>query len=489
MKNIFISVMKRINKAGVLMLLALLAVLYACDSDEIGDNYYTFTGETVGGYISSNPEQFSEFKRILDTTKVMGLLNAYGVYTCFLPTNEALEAFYTTRGKSSLRDFSLDSMKVIAYNHIIKDFEVTTDQFREGLLTNLSMNGRNIEITFRPTSQGLEYLVNKTARVVNPDVDLHNGVVHTIDGVLSPTDNTIVEAIGKEDKFSLFYEGLVETGLFELLLPIKDESYVLPVDLISQYDGVTNGIGSIMRVPRERKYGFTALIPSDVTFGEYGIENMEDLKAYAKTIYDEKYPEDSGIDDITDRQNSLNRFIAYHLLDRKIPAEFFVEAYDNTGSVSGTSHSVKSYDMFEYIETMAPLTLMEVRTLRASNEYNVFNMIDEGTAVRLVADNIDNDALNGVYHEIDGILAYSTDVERMLTSKRMRMDAASFFPELRNNDMRVGKKYTGNNPEYPSERFYFPHGYIERVETSDNTNFGYFNADDRFLDYQAMKCF
>lgn len=485
----FTAVMKALKKPALFAVLAIMVGFSACNSDDVGDSYYTFTGETVGGYIRSNPERFSEFQRILDTTKVMGLLNAYGLYTCFLPTNEAMQAFYQSRGKVALEDFSTDSLRIIAYNHIIKDFEVMTDDFREGFLTNPSMNGRNVEISFELQDQVVSYVVNKSARILEANVDLHNGVVHTIDAVISPTDKTIVEAIADEEDFSLFYAALVETELYQLLLPIKDENYEVPYDLIAQYDGETNGIGSIMRVPRERKYGFTALMPSDATLSEYGITDLETMKAYAKTIYDIKYPADAGIEDVTHRNNSLNRFIAYHLLDRKIPVEFFIEAYDNTGAASGTSHSVKSYEMYEYIETMAPLTLLEVRTLRASNEYNVFNMTDNGGGVRLVMGNTDNDALNGVYHEIDGILAYSTDVERMLTSKRIRMDAASFFPELRNNDMRVGKKYRGSNPEYPSERFHFPHGYIERVTTSETTNFGYFNADDRFLDYQGDEVF
>ena len=477
-----------------LMLLALLTAIYACDSDDIGDSYYTFQGDTVGSYISAHPELFSEFQNMLDTTKVMGLLNAYGVYTCFLPTNEAIQSFYISRGKSSLADFSLDSIKIIVYNHIIKDFEIVTENFREGLLPNLSMNGRHIDISYDTSDKGLVYVVNKNAKIIEKDIDLHNGVVHAIDAVISPTDNTLVEAIEKDSNFSLFYTALIETDLYKLLLPIKDESFETPYDLIAEVEETgdgepVNGIGSRIRVPRERKYGFTALMPSDATFSQNGITNLEEMKDYAERIYDEKYPQDAGVNDITHRKNSLNRFIAYHLLDRKIPKEFFIEAYDNTGSASGTSHSIKSVDMYEYIETMAPLTLMEVRTLRATNEYNVFNMTDNGTSVRLVSDNTDNDALNGVYHEIDGLLIYSTDVERMLTSKRIRMDAASFFPELRNNDMRVGKRYKGSNPEYPSERFFFPRGYIDRVETSDNTNFGYFNADDRFLDYQGDEVF
>ncbi|MCA1745671.1 MAG: fasciclin domain-containing protein [Bacteroidales bacterium] len=482
--------MRRLKPICSILLLVGLIAFNACDSDDIGDSYYTFTGETVGEYISARPESFSEFKRMLDTTKVMGLLNAYGAYTCFLPTNEAIFDFYETRGKQSLTDVPFDSIKIIVYNHIIKDFEITSEQFSPGLLANLSMNGRYIEIGIETNTSGFTYTVNKTASVVDGDVELHNGVVHTIDAVISPTDKTLVEAIATEDRFSLFYEALILTGLYHELTLIEDYSYEPPLDLIAQYDGSLDPIGAIFRVPDRRLYGFTALIESDATYSANGINNLEDLKAYASLVYDAVYPESANITDVTDRHNSLNRFVAYHLLDRNIPREFFIEAYDNTGTVSGTSHSIKAFDMFEYIETMSPLTLLEVRTLRSGNEYDVFNRIEEtGEAIRLVSGNTDNAAVNGVYHEIDGILAYSTGVERMLTSKRLRMDAASFFPELRNNGMRVGNKYSGSNPLYPSENWKFPPGYIERVDASENTLFGYFNADERFLDYQGDEVF
>lgn len=475
----------------VIFIPALLLNMISCTED-IGDNYYTFTGETVGAYITARPDDFSEFQAILDTTKVIGLLKAYGKYTCFLPTNSALKQFYKDRGKNSLKDFSMDSLRIIAYNHIIQDYEILTEEFQNGLLPYLSMNKRHIEVAIGASEKGVEYIINKTAKVLEKDVELHNGIVHILDGVVSPSDNSIVESIKEAEEFSLFYDALMATGLYELLLPIKDLSYEYSPDFGEEVDegGIWNS--AIVRVPHERLYGFTALMPSNQTFKNHGIQSIADMESYAKQIYDEKYPKDSDIDDITNRKNSLNRFIAYHLLDRRIPKEFFIEAYDNTGSKSGSSHSVKDYDMFEYIETLAPMTLLEVRTLRQTNEYNVFNMLDGETGVRLVEGNSDNDALNGVFHEIDGLLTYSKDVERMLTSKRMRMDGASFFPELINNNIRIGKKYREINnkaPEYTSELWMLPKGYLEGLTIYGVTTFGIFNADDRFLDYQGDEIF
>ena len=43
----------------------------------------TFEQEMMGEYMEKRPEQFSEFIKLLDTTEVLGLMNAYGKYTLF----------------------------------------------------------------------------------------------------------------------------------------------------------------------------------------------------------------------------------------------------------------------------------------------------------------------------------------------------------------------------------------------------------------------
>jgi len=464
----------------------MLFLLPACNSDDVGEYYYTFTGETVGQYIKNRPETYSEFTHILDTTGVMGLLNAYGDYTCFLPDNEAMIRFYQSKEKNAADDFPIDALKKIAYDHIIKDFTITTDDFIEGFLTKQTMSGRYVDIGISSDESGLVYTINTTSKITEKDIEAHNGVIHAISEVVSPTENTLVEAISNDENFSLFFEALEATGLDSHISLTKDESYVPDPEYVSRENSDEIYNYAKVRVPRERKYGFTALMESNATYADNGIQNLNDLKAYAKEVYDEMYPEDASITDVTDRKNSLNRFIAYHLLNKKVPMRLFIEKYDNTGmnyESTGETHSVKVVDMYEYLETLCPNTLLEVRTLRTTNEYNIFNMIEEtGQAIRLT-ENFDNDALNGVYHEIDNILVYDANVERMISTKRLRMDVASFFPEFVNNNIRIGNSHIGGG--LYSEHWIIQNGYVDRIKASATTSVRYFNADDRFMDYQG----
>ena len=73
----------------------------SCD-DEIGDeNRFTFKGELITNYLENNPETFSNFCTILSKAKIgkqysgnmLKTLSTYGSYTCFAPTNTAIEKY------------------------------------------------------------------------------------------------------------------------------------------------------------------------------------------------------------------------------------------------------------------------------------------------------------------------------------------------------------------------------------------------------------
>ena len=74
---------------------------------------------------------------------------------------------------------------------------------------------------------------------------------------------------------------------------------------------------------------------------KYDIDNLEKLYQKACEIYDAVYPEDvnqsyHAFDQLTDRRNPLNRFIAYHILTRDVKGwDYLTPLVMNQGIVQG----------------------------------------------------------------------------------------------------------------------------------------------------------
>ncbi|HPH58070.1 MAG TPA: fasciclin domain-containing protein, partial [Bacteroidales bacterium] len=355
-------------KKKILYLLLLFSIspglFQSCYTEDVVDNYFTFTGELIGDYIDNRPERFSEFKRLLDTTGVMGLLKAYGLYTCFLPTNDAMQKYYQDHEKNGAEDFSLAELKTICYNHIIKGDTLATMQFSEGALSSMSMSGRFISVDFSDTTATI--FMNGTSPIIEKDIILHNGVVHVLSKAMEPSQDRVSSKLMHDPKFSLFAKAFELTGYRFIMdeAPIEDLTYD-PKNYTPS--GFRHTV--LEELPKYRKFGYTILAESDSTLANYtdcpklpnGVKTLEDLYTLAEYFYSSK-PGNIGLfsdgdevkDDYTDKRNYLNRYIAYHCMTRTLLSSRFIKDYD-------TPHHFKIYDMYEYIETMLEDRLLEVK--------------------------------------------------------------------------------------------------------------------------------
>lgn len=465
---------KKLLKALFILTLGM-GLFTACNSDDVGGNLYTFKEKLMGQYLESDTT-FSEFTRLIDMTHIKGFLNSYGSYTCFVPTNEAMFAYYKQKGNQSLEEFTPDSLKQMAYDHLINGSIVMAVNFGKGILPVLSMSDRSLLISYKDSGT----YINKYSRIIQKDILVHNGVIHRIDKILDPVRDGIALVVSKDTTFHLFYKALEATGLVDSLLKTVDKSYSLnPEQIASLEAAVQTTIASERHAPTSRKYGYTLLMESDKTFRENGIVDLNTMKAYAKSVYDVVYPNDANIDDITNRRNSLNRFIAYHLINKQISNSKFINDYY-------TAHMSRAVDMYEYIEPMCPNTLIEVKYDRLSQTGNHFNTNSEtGKSIGLVSGNNDIQSGNGFYHEIDGLLTYNIDLINELSSKRLRFDIASIFPELTNNNMR-GRPSDNNALLY---RNALPKGYLDKLDCTEQTVVCYSNAHDLLMNYQGDEVF
>ena len=54
---------------------------------------YTFTGHTIASFLEEHEDVYSNFIEILNRGGRLTLMKAYGQYTCFAPTNDAITRF------------------------------------------------------------------------------------------------------------------------------------------------------------------------------------------------------------------------------------------------------------------------------------------------------------------------------------------------------------------------------------------------------------
>ena len=81
------------KKKGILCLLVAVMTLGSCKEEILEGARYTFLGNTVASYLEQNEEVYSSFIEILKRGGRLSLMKSYGQYTCFAPTNEAIDRF------------------------------------------------------------------------------------------------------------------------------------------------------------------------------------------------------------------------------------------------------------------------------------------------------------------------------------------------------------------------------------------------------------
>lgn len=271
-------------------------------------------------------------------------------------------------------------------------------------------------------------------------------------GTLSNSDK-LPALMANDPNISLFYEALLLTGMADSLnVPIYDYSYTGLTDeeleFVSSYRN-PDDIYGCFPIHYEKRM-FTAFVESNEVYAKYGIYDIEDLKTYAAKIYDEVYPEDAGINDPTNRRNSLNRFISYHLLDRFGDIDNLVAATmtDYYGRDISGCFFLNRYDAYDCYETMMPHSLLKISYggktqykhyinrkygyYHGGNEYKEYKIMGSP----IVVDKCDYMASNGVYHYIDQIISYDKETQNTILLERLTFDISTLSPEFANSEIR-----------------------------------------------------
>lgn len=429
--------MKKIQYSISVFMLLLFSTIFmpSCVDDDIDEGaFYTFVGETVASYCG-NRANFSVFNQIIEDSETFSLLSCYGHFTCFIPTDSAFQEYFKARD-ITYNDLTKEEKLQMVYNHVIKS-EYTnyeTESFQEGSLPEPSMSDRFINISFAGFNEGNQtILVNQEVPILYKDIKVHNGIIHVVGNIVDPSNAYLPGLMQDKAYFNLFSEALERTGLCDSVMKVYDLTYQKPAD-----ETVIGG--TTFKYPEMKKYGYTIFAETDETFKKAGIESLDQLVEYATRYYGN---EDK--DNFESRNNALNKFVSYHILERQMSTSDFLY------SGAATSPDAEN-EKFEYYETMLQYRLIEIKS------GNRLNTQKDGTHVSIIDFQSNLNGLNGYVHALNEILVYDKEVmENDVLNKRIRFDCHAIPPQLTNNNIRwktMTTLYTFP-PDYCGDHFSF----------------------------------
>ena len=449
------------SRLAALLMLPTLLFVASCKEDIDENNLYTFTGETIESYLANRPDSFSNFNYILKRAGMDKILSAYGTYTCFAPTNDAVMAYVDSLyddasakiEHNGMTDRSLEGLSDSLCSDIAKyhlaSSEVMAINMQNGM-TIRTMLGRDINTSIDSVSG--QTLVNTYSLITKMDNELENGVVHVINNVIRRSNLMVTgELSAHPELFSIWKEAIDLTGLEDSLSDVERKVTV-----------PSNAAPYKFYTPEKAVLGYTIFAETNEVLKAHGINNLKDLIAYANSVYEHcadagsgwyDYYRDKGVkvstgDDYTSPYNCLNMFLRYHILKCRVPYSKLVTSYNEVSSVP----------LYDYWETMLPMTLIKsLRSAKAGagkiflNRYEanstltdqvaglgsdgIHQVVNGHSGIEVQKDNIQS--LNGYIHPINDMLVYEDWVPKGVLNERIRMDFTALIPELMSASLRA----------------------------------------------------
>lgn len=489
--------------------------VFACTEDIDDSNLYM---QAEGVYASveaflsdseKNPE-LSEFNAIVEKAGLTEMLSSYGTYTCFAPTNDAvndyIDSLYTdvtSPNHNGLTDNSLEGLlnsekadslcQEIAKFHVagikVQSIEMGDDKAIR------MMSGRSVQT--RLDSVSGEMTVNTFSQISSADNETENGLVHIVDCVLRKSDNNVMGEMDKVGGYTLWCKAMDLCGLSGQL---DSTSRTTGIEWFTEEGPETKYPKA--EFPTECQVGFTIFAESDAVLEKNNITSLDQLIAYANEQYKNcaqwyDYVADNNIQvstgsDYENEWNALNMFLRYHIVAYKVPTDKLVYSYNESNDF-----------LYEYYRTLLPHTMFKVTKRKSVGDRYFINCsesyaslcqtpgsteyVDGGFHKFTLGIEIDKDnsksALNGYIHPINSMLVYNTDVPNKVLNERIRMDFMAMLDELMSNGFRgiSWEELTAyfNRTEKKGAAIRFPAGYFKNmVVYSPETTKAYYLTKD-----------
>lgn len=273
--------MKKILKMdplGSLAILSVCAILLCVSCRKQAYTVTTTSDVNITGYLEEFPGQFSMMTQIIEKAGAAGYLGAYGNYTLFTPTNNAVTEWLKNNSKTDVSVLSKEEARNFVNYHLILD-TVNTKNFTDGKLQSLTQFGQYITTGVANINGVSTYVLNKEAKIIQGNIRVGNGVIQVIDHVLQPKTKTLAQTISENPRYSIFKQALMETGFYDSL----------------NVDPAVADTGSLRRFQ-------TVILESDSALNVSGFADYAALKAKLSTKGDPK-----------NHADSLWLYVAYHI--------------------------------------------------------------------------------------------------------------------------------------------------------------------------------
>lgn len=328
--------------------------LPGCEDPFAGTVFKAYDEKPVGEWLAEQPE-FSLWVTMLKKVDLYNAMNlGSSQYTCFVADNEAVETYLKENTDyGSIDEMPADEVDFLIRYHILHGAKLAS----ANLLLKLSLptlTGDYLTAGVHIDTQE-RYIDNGEGKpasdLVRRDINLSNGVIHTLDRLLEPLTQSVWDLIRGNASYSIFAGAVEACGLNGWL--------------DNTYRTVAN------TTIRENK---TVLVVSDDVFRSRGIGSLEELKSYL------------GGGDPADEDSDFYQYVYYHMMD-KMNGYAELTTFPN-GYKSMTLYGCSAIKGFSVLDTGRSIE---------------FNPQAEGETFHIVEGRRDIPAKNGYIHEIDNL--------------------------------------------------------------------------------------
>lgn len=262
-----------VMKKTAVVCLLFLALMTSCEKAMEGEIYKVYDDKMLDELLEEY--QLTAFLSVVDKADMSGTIHAYGAYTLFAPTNEALTEHLQNMEKNDVNALSKEEAVAIVTYHLVRDTLRTTD-FTDGRLATPNFQKKYLMTKYENGGT----TINRQARIIEENVRGANGILHIIDKVLTPPENSISDAIRAlpDSDYSLFKSFFEMSGWTDSLDVEKEDLW------------------------------YTLFIQDNQVFEEAGIANVDDLLAQLREFTPA----------IENSDTLIHNYIGYHIINTRL---------------------------------------------------------------------------------------------------------------------------------------------------------------------------